>query len=453
MSRSKEEILAQSFAQSREGHHELVMYSLRKMAEPHVKENYHTLTNLPNLKALFYLGDEMTMENPEREFAVIILDIAQFKAVNEFCGRVGGDALLMYIAGLLDKISQERELTIACHMRADVFILYTAFEEEQELVDIVEKLKDDIEKYEIACKIMLAFGICTSVKNGRAVSYLKDCATTALNTIKGKFYTSYAFFDDNMRREQMRKQQIENDVLPAMRNDEFKLFIQPKVDMNTGEIIGGECLVRWLTPMGMCSPGDFIPVLERDGFIINLDTYIWEKAFAFLAELRKEGVRQVPLSMNVSRVHAYDDGFMDKLFELSDVYKIEPSMVTLELTESAFLGDESLMYERMKRLQDKGFKISIDDFGTGYSNMKMLKTDFVDEIKVDRSFIMDIECERSKIVVKHTLELLHAVGVDVVIEGVESKEQEEFLLSCGCKSAQGFRYYRPMLCSDFKALL
>lgn len=453
MGRTKEEIMEQSFAKSEEGRHELYMYSLRKMAEPHVKENYHTLTNLPNLRALFYSGDEMTMENPDKEFAVILLDIAQFKAVNEFCGRVGGDHLLIYIADLLDKIAKERPLTIACHMRADVFILLTAFEEEQELICIVESLKEDIEKYEIACKIMLAFGICTSVKNGRAVSYLKDCATTALNTIKGKFYTSYAFFDDNMRREQMRKQQIENDVLPAMRNDEFKLFIQPKVDMSTGEIVGGECLVRWLTPMGMCSPADFIPVLERDGFIINLDSYIWEKAFAFLADLKKEGIRQVPLSVNVSRVHAYDEGFVDKLFELSEIYKIDPSLITLELTESAFLGDESLMYERMRRLQEEGFRVSIDDFGTGYSNMKLLKTDFMDEIKVDRTFIMDIESERNKIVVTHTLNLLHAVGMDVVIEGVETKEQEEFLLSCGCKTAQGFLYYRPMLCSDFKALL
>lgn len=276
----------------------------------------------------------------------------------------------------------------------------------------------------------------------------------AMNSVKGKVYKTYAVFDDKMRRQLMRERQVENDIVGALENGELLLYVQPKVNMNTGEIIGGEALVRWQHPeKGMISPGEFIPVLEKNGFIINVDDYIWEKVFAYLSKLRKAGRTLVPISINVSRLHAYDDKLTDTLLRLMKEYEIPAEYVPLELTESAFLEDEEGMYQRMENLRAHGFLVSMDDFGTGYSTMNMLKNQTLDEIKIDREFIRDLEKDKSRIIIRNTIAMLQQLGVHIVIEGVETQEQKNFLLGCGCADVQGFLFYRPMPVEEFDRLL
>lgn len=437
------------------GKQELYLYSLRKMAEDNKENNICPLTRLYNLRSFFYMGGEIIRENPKEQFALIAMDIAQFKAVNEFCGRDAGDALLVAIAEVFREVDAERPLTISCHARADVFAMLTTYQEEQELVDIALRIKKVIDEFPIDCKVLPAFGIATSQGEPPAISYLKDCATMALNTIKGKFYASYAFFDEKMRRQQMMEKKIENNIVAALKNGEFMLYIQPKVDMGTGQIIGGEALVRWVDPnYGVISPGDFLPVLEKNGFVIDLDTYMWEQVFQMQSRLLSEGRKPVPVSVNVSRLHAFDKYFCDTLCRLSEQYQVEPSYVPLELTESAFLWDEQGMYRQLETLQNKGFIASMDDFGTGYSTMNMLKNQSMDEVKVDQTFIRDLETnEKSRIMIRHTIRMLQELDTDIIVEGVETEEQRKFLLDCGCKVAQGYLFYRPMPWQDFVALL
>ncbi len=451
----KVDVVDVSRQRTEEGRQELYLYSLRKMAEQNMEKNRNPLTQLHNLRSFFYLGDEIIRQYPENQYAVITLDIAQFKTVNEFCGRDAGDALLLAIAHAFQRFEEERPMTIAAHARADVFALMTTYREEQELVDIVLQLKVAVDEFPIDCKVLPAFGIATSGGETPAASYLKDCATMAMNTIKGKFYASYAFFDQKMRRQQMLEKKIENSIVAALKNEEFALYIQPKVDMITGQIIGGEALVRWIDPkQGVIPPGEFLPVLEKNGFVINLDSYVWEQVFRMQSHLLAEGRRSVPVSINVSRVHAYDKGFCHTLCRLSEQYQVPTSYVPLELTESAFLGDEQRMYNRMKFLQGKGFQISMDDFGTGYSTMNMLKNQPMDEIKVDQAFIRDLESNgKSRIVIRYTLGMLQELGTDIIVEGVETEGQKEFLLDCGCRKAQGYLFYRPMPWQEFVALL
>ena len=438
-----------------EGKQELYLYSLRKMAEDNVEKNRNSLTQLQNLRSFFYMGGEIIRQHPQKKYAVICMDIAQFKVVNEFCGRAAGDGLLTAIAEVLRKLEAERPLTISSHARADVFALLTVYQEEQELVDIVTQVKKAVDEFPIDCKVLPAFGIATSQGETPAVSYLKDCATTALNTIKGKFYASYAFFDDKMRRQQLLEKQIENNIVAALKNEEFALYIQPKVDMTTGRIIGGEALVRWIDPEhGVIPPGEFLPVLEKNGLVIDLDVYMWEQVFRMQSQLLEEGRQPVPVSVNVSRVHAYDKGFCDTLCRLSEEYHVSPAYVPLELTESAFLWDEQGMYQQLEILQCRGFMTSMDDFGTGYSSMKMLKNQPMDEIKVDQAFIRDLEQnEKSRIVTRHTIRMLQELETNIIAEGVETEEQKNFLLECGCRKAQGYLFYRPMPWQEFVTLL
>lgn len=247
---------------------------------------------------------------------------------------------------------------------------------------------------------------------------------------------------------------MENDIVSALENGELQLYVQPKVDMRAGRVIGGEALVRWKHPeKGLVPPGEFIPVLEKNGFIINVDEYIWEKVFAYLGKLRKEGRTLIPVSINVSRLHAYDEKLTETLLRLREEYDVLPEYVPLELTESAFLEDEVGMYRRMESLRERGFLVSMDDFGTGYSTMNMLKNQTLDEIKIDREFIRDLEKDKSQIIIRNTIAMLQQLGVHIVIEGVETEEQKEFLLGCNCTDVQGFLFYRPMPVEEFDKLL
>lgn len=452
--RSREEVIRESPQTTDAGKSELYLYSLRKMAEQNVDFNRISLTNLYNLRAFFYLCGEMIRENPYRKYAVILMDITQFKAVNEFCGRSEGDRLLKFIAECYNQYEKERPWTYACHVRADIFALCTAYQEKQELVDIVLSIKERIDTFPFAYKVLPSFGISTSTEPEPSISYLKDCAVIAMNSIKGKFFASYAFFDKEMRANQLRERQVENDIVAALKNGELVLYVQPKVEMRTGQVIGGEALVRWKHPeKGLIAPGEFIPVLEKNGFIINVDAYIWERVFEYLGRLLVQKRKVVPISINISRVHAYDTRLCDTLLGLREKYQVPARYVPLELTESAFLEDEEEMYRRIKMLGEQGFLISMDDFGTGYSTMNMLKNQPVDEIKLDRGFIMDMENKKSRIIIQHTIEMLKALNTKILVEGVETREQIDFLLQCGCDCAQGFFFYRPMPVEEFDELL
>lgn len=431
---------------------EMYLYSLRKMAEHNVESNRTFMTNLYNLRAFQYKGAEVMRGNPDLRFALILMDLANFKTVNEFCGRSAGDELLKCIADAFR--AYESELVTVSHFRADIFAMLTPFEKEEELVEIVKNISRKIADFKIACKVLPAFGICIATDPTMSVSYMRDYASLALNTIKGKFYSNYAFFDENMRRQMLLEKQIENDIVEALETGQFRVYIQPKVNMETEEIIGGEALVRWCHPeKGIIAPGEFIPVLEKNGFIINVDIYVWTEVFKYIGKRLEEGKPVVPISINISRLHVYDSTFKDCLIRLKDEYHVPPCYVPLELTESGFLKTESLMYAHMQELKEHGFLLSMDDFGTGYSTMAMLQTQPVDEIKIDKGFIGDMTNPKSRIVVSNTIHMLKQLNLDVIAEGVEDQEQLDFLVGCGCKRAQGFYFYKPMPIDDFFMLL
>lgn len=428
--------------------------TLREMAEQHVESNRTQLTGLYNYKAFIYLNDEMMRQNPTAKAAVILMDISNFKAVNEFSGRNEGNRMLIFFADLFRHFEQTRPRTCISHIRADNFCLGTIYQDEQELIDIVTYMKQKIHDYPLPYRVLPAFGICTNQGRAMQTTYMKDCASIAVNRIKGKFYASYIFYDDDMRLQLMREKEIENYFIDALEKHGLCLFIQPKVDMETGRIVGGEALMRLSHPQkGMLSPAEFMPILERSGLIVETDAYIWEEVFAYLAGLKKSGRPLIPISVNVSRVHVHDNAFCERLLKLSEKYQIDPKYVPLEITEGTFQADEIVMHQNVEFLQTKGFAISMDDFGTGYSTFNMLKDWNMDEIKLDKELLTGIEGVKAQIVNSHLIDLLKALNVNILNEGVETQEQKKFLLDCGCKYVQGFLFYKPMPVEEFDRLL
>lgn len=433
---------------------ELYIYSLQKMAENNLESNRTFMTGLYNLRAFQYKAAELMIENPQMKFAMIVLDFANFKSINEFCGRSVGDELLKCTADAFREQSQMRDSVVLSHFRADIFGMLTSFETEEDLISMVKQIDKRISDFKIPYKVLPAFGICVAESPTMSVSIMRDYATMALNTIKGKFYAKYAFFDEKMRSQMLLNKMIENDIVEALNGDQLNVYIQPKIDMETKHLIGGEALIRWVHPKrGIVPPGEFIPVLEKNGLIIDVDIYIWTKTFQFISKRLKKGEPVVPISINISRTHVFDKTFRECLIQLSKDYEVPPELIILELTESGFLENEAAMYENLKILKQYGFQLSMDDFGTGYSSMTMLKNQPVDEIKIDRGFIVDIESPKSQSIVSHTISMLHELNMRIIVEGVETKAQEKFLLQCKCHRAQGFLYYKPMPLTDFEALL
>ena len=430
----------------------LYLYSLRKMAENNMDSNRAFMTGLYNLRAFQYKAAEEMRENPELRFALIVMDIANFKSVNEFCGWAVGDELLRCVAEAFRDLNGEH--VVLSHFRADIFGMLTPFQTDSDLIEKIKQIKQRINEFKIPCKVLPSFGICVATDSKMPVSLMRDYATMAMKTIKGKFYADYAFFNEDMRQTMLLEKQIENDMVKALETGQFRLFIQPKVNMENGEIIGGEALVRWHHPVnGIIGPGQFIPVLEKNGFIINVDIHVWNEVFKFVGNRLKQGKKVVPISINISRLHVYDSSFKENLVRMKDEYQVPPKLVPLELTESGFLEAADIMYENLRYLKTQGFTLSMDDFGTGYSTMTMLKNQPVDEIKIDKGFMDDIQNDKSRIVVKNTINMLKELDMDVIVEGVEDQEQQDFLIECGCKNAQGFYYYRPMPVEEFEELL
>ena len=240
----------------------------------------------------------------------------------------------------------------------------------------------------------------------------------------------------------------------ALEKNQFKLFLQPKVQISSGRIVGAEALVRWQHPTdGLILPGRFVPLFERNGFIVRLDSYIWDQTCQILRTWLDKQYEPMPISVNMSRLHFNDGGLTKKLVQLTDKYHLPHHLLELELTESAFLKNEKALISIMGELQAEGFIFSMDDFGTGYSSLSTLRTLPFDIVKLDRAFISDVTNNgRGPIVARNTIALAKDLHMQIVAEGVETLEQARFLLGCGCNCAQGFYYSRPLDEATFEVL-
>lgn len=448
---NKPKTIAPSPMTTEEGRNELYMYSLKKMADRNSETERITLTGLYGIVPFFYKANECMLTHPELNFALIRMDIYRFKTVNEFYGREVGDQILKYISDCFR--IYESETTVIGHLRSDIFQLLTPYETDDDLIAIVKNLNDKIEKFQVQCKILPAFGICKQDMH-MDIALLSDYANLALQTVKGKVFSCYAFYDEKMRQDLLYEKKIENEILSALEEKQLQVYIQPKVHMKTKEIVGGEALVRWIHPIdGMISPSAFIPILEKSGYIIEVDTYVWEELFSLLKKQMDQQLPVLPISVNVSRLHAFRDNFEEVLLALTKKYEIDPSMIILEVTESSFTENADLLFHRLHHLQDLGFLISMDDFGSEYSSMNMLKDEPVDEIKIDRIFLSDITTKKSRTIIRTIISLMLELDMHIIAEGVETQEQADYLLDCGCEICQGYLFYRPMPACDFFKLL
>lgn len=415
------------------------------------RAEYDVLTGIYNMQAFYDRASQMMKNNPDRQYYIVRLDIDRFKVINDLYGLEEGDRLLKTIAGLLS--DRMKDNAAYGRISGDIFCACVAYSRE-EIIDFVQDVAAKLAEYPLASKIIPSFGICKVDNVQTPINVLCDWANLALKTVKGSFYPIYAFYDETLRHRILSEKKIESEMDQALLRKEFLMYLQPKVDIATSRIIGAEGLVRWNHPEeGLIPPDRFVPLFEKNGFIIQMDEYIWEQACICIRRWIDMGLEPVPISVNVSRMHIHDNKLSEKLLGLIRKYDLSPQWLELELTESIFFENEELLVETIRDLQKDGFGISLDDFGAGYSSLNMLKDLSIETIKLDRGFFNEvIVTPRGKTVVAHTISLAKALNINIIAEGVENQEQAEFLLNAGCPFAQGYYYSMPVPIGKFEEL-
>lgn len=417
--------------------------------------NYDPLTEIYSKNKFFSASKALLKDNPDKQFAFLRLDIDRFKLINSFFGTAYGDRLLKRVAKRIRDFAKTTECCTFGRIDADVFGIFTPYQGKEETVKQIEQAVEDMKKLSASYNIMIVYGVYVVTDRSLPISFMCDRAALAAKTVKGHYMKSYAFYDDKMRLSIENEQNIINEMSDALENHEFVPYYQPKYDVKTNKPVGAEALARWIHPTkGFISPGVFIPIFEKNGFISKLDFYIWECVCKQLKEWKDKGVPLFPVSVNVSRVNLYNPNLSKIIIELTKKYDVDPKYFNIEITESVYTDDNVMIDDITSQLRNNGFTILMDDFGSGYSSLNVLKDVQVDMLKMDMMFMFKAKYDgRAETIISSVIRMAKWLNIPVIAEGVDRAEQVEFLKSVGCDYIQGFYYSKPLPAADYEKLI
>ncbi|MDK2966546.1 GGDEF domain-containing phosphodiesterase [Lacrimispora sp.] len=419
-----------------------------------IREETDSMTGLYRYGPFFDKAGQLLRQTDCTGFFMVAIDIEHFKLFNEWYGEEEGDRFLIRIGDYLKEI-QKFYTSVAGYMGGDDFVILIPDE-----LSVLEELEDVIniyaKQYGGNAGFMPAFGVYRVEDLSLPVSMMYDRAAIALNSVKGNYTKRVGWYDPGMKRKMESDQVLLSEIQRALEKKEFIFYAQPQCNMLTGKIIGLESLVRWKHPKrGLIAPGEFIPLLEHNGFITYLDVYIWELVCKQLSAWKKAGRRPIPISVNMSRMDIYAIDVVEKFRQLVSRYDIDPKYLEIEITESAYAEDYDLIRKVVEDLRRAGFPVFMDDFGSGYSSLNMLKDVNVDVIKIDTKFLDMNENSKGRGmgILETIVRMARVMQLKVIAEGVEEKEQVDFLINIGCIYGQGFYYHEPLPVEVMEKLL
>lgn len=422
---------------------------------------YDPLTELPNRRLLIERLEHAfaTSSRTRRYGALLFIDLDNFKALNDTKGHDIGDQLLLEVAKRLKKLSRESD-TVA-RLGGDEFVVLfeglnkdpnkASFEVEQLAEEIRDSLNQPYVFKEYEHFSSPSIGIALFFGHESTIDELVKNADSAMYQAKNAGRNNIRLFDPQMQQALEQRLALEDDLRYALTHEQLELYFQPQVN-DQAQVIGAEALIRWHHPKrGRVSPGEFIPIAEESGLIIDIGDWVLNQACSKLKAWRQvEGFTHLTLSANISVRQLRQPDFVKKLSTLLETYQIEPGQLKLEVTESMVLDDLEDTIEKMQGLKAKGVLFSMDDFGTGYSSLSSIKRLPLDQLKIDQSFIHDMSDTESSLVLTHTIiAMSQALGLHVLAEGVETEGQQKALASLGCHDYQGYYFARPMPYDDF----
>ncbi|MEG0863161.1 MAG: EAL domain-containing protein [Clostridia bacterium] len=415
--------------------------------------DYDALTGVYNKTKFFDATRKMLDDSPNESYVFLRFDVDRFHLINSFFGTAEGDKLLIYIAKHLAEDAKRYGRATYGRIESDVIALCMPYDPIQ-VEKMVCQAKKTLAQFNTNYDIVPTIGIYVIDDFTVSVEEMYNRATLAAKTRKGNYVDFYAYYHESMSEILSNEQEITNEMNAALRNGQFQIYLQPKYNIHTNLPCGAEALVRWMHPQkGMISPAEFVPIFERNGFITQLDHYVWEQACKCLHDWILQGYTPYPISVNVSRVNIYNPNLVTMLRELVDRYELEPALLQLELTESAYTDNPAAMKKAMSQLQSHGFTIMMDDFGSGYSSLALLKDIMIDVLKIDMRFLSISEFPgRGENIIASVIRMAKWLGIPVIAEGAETGEQVDFLRSVGCDYVQGYYYARPMPVKEYEQL-
>lgn len=422
-----------------------------KLAAEKYRATHDLLTGVYN-KEYFYENVRRELdENSGKEYYIICSDVKNFKLVNDIFGVETGDNLLKKIAGIIENLAPEN--CIYGRLYADRFAIFMEKKDfnETEFLKCISKVGSVPENK--AFKVHVHIGIYEVKDPSLRVSIMCDRANLAIKTIKDSYQNIVAYYDSHLREDFINEQKVISEFEHALETKQFKAYVQPQINAGTRFIHGGEVLVRWIHPTdGMIPPFRFIEVFEQTGLISRLDSYMWELACIQLAKWKEDGLENCYLSVNISQKDFYLLDVYAAITALVEKYNISPESLHLEITETAVMNNPAVQLELIRRLREYGFIIEIDDFGSGYSSLNTLKDLTADVLKIDMGFLRNTANreERSKTILAMIVSLAKSLDMEVITEGVETKEQVDFLTDFGCDVFQGYFFAKPMPINQFE---
>ena len=393
-------------------------------------------------------ADNEIVANPKNTYTAFCAYVEHYNVLNERYSYQKCNTMMKDLAELLQK--HIPDCVLAGRLQEDTFAFLLDKQPDDSWLDKIREVIDQDFLYPVSVK----FSVYDQSRRGLSMSKMCDRMVLSLENIKDNYGSDLIHYDEKLLEQAHKEHLIQANMENALKDRQFKAYFQPKHSLHTDKTGGAEVLVRWIHPeMGFMNPGDFIPLFESNGFIAELDYYIWEEACRALRKWRENGMPLVPLSVNMSRRDFAVPGLVAKIINLADNYELPHSLLHFEVTESSISTDPEKLSGIVKELHEAGFVIELDDFGSGYSSMNTLNELTLDVLKLDMSLIRKDNALSDNSVLKFAVMLGKMLGLQVVSEGVETKEQVERLKELDCDYVQGYYYSRPLPQADFEVYL
>ncbi len=424
----------------------------------HHMAHHDPLTNLPNRRFVDELIDKMRSEAHRfnDQFSLLFVDLDQFKPINTSYGSTLGDAVILEMANRITAFIGDSG--VVAHLGGDEFIILLSKSEINQSTNLAEELLREIEKpveYNgIEFYLTASIGISFYPLHGKDAQSLKKNADLAMNKVKEKGGNDLLIFNHGIAEKSYEWLSLNNDMHKALAEDEFILYYQPKIDVKNNAITGVEALLRWQHPNhGMISPEIFIPLAEKSRFIHDLGKWVLYTACRQAKTWQTDADLSIVVSVNISARQLESPDFVVVVKDILDQTQLEGKWLEIEITESMLLGNKDSTRQTLSQLKELGIKIAVDDFGTGYSSLSYIQKFPIDSLKIDRSFVSEINVSPSTSLIPAIIELGHSLQLRVVAEGVETEDQLQYLREYGCDQWQGYLFSRPVPNYLFEALL
>ena len=412
------------------------------------------VTNLLVEKDFLKKAVNIIENDPDQQWCLISIDIEHFRFFDEWYGRETGDFLLAKMGATLSEVEYSLG-GVSGYFGKDDFALLVKYDK-QAIEDLYEKLRNIILSFGLSSGFMPAFGVAL-IEKGLAIVDAFDRSTIAMSKAKSDIRNRICVYDTEMQFLASNESRILSEFRSALKNHEITFYLQPQCRISSKKIVGAEALARWIKADGTyVSPIEYIPVLEKYGFIPDLDQYIWEEVCKWIKGRIDNHLPLVSISVNVSRVDLFAIDVVNILLELTAKYNIPHNLLKVEITESAYAENTEILDGLVSSLRKEGFIILMDDFGSGYSSLNMLSNITIDAIKLDATFLhfeSDIANEKGIHILESVVNMAKIIAVPIIVEGVETKEQCDFLESMGCRYIQGYFFYKPMPIKDFEKII